>query len=82
MNDHPKPLRDPTELFGYRKNCPLNCHPNGECDVRCHASDYYYKSETTGQWPFKRRFRAWGQWYCVASPTLEEFEPDYRKKKT
>lgn len=80
MNDHPKPLKDFVELEMYRKKCELNCHPNGQCDNWCHASDYYYKTEITGIWPFKK-YHTYGQWYCRASPTLEEFEPDYRKEK-
>jgi hypothetical protein len=70
FNDHPKPLQDIGELEAYRKNCPLKCHPNGQCsDNGCHASDYYYNNQGKGQW------------YCRASPTLEEFEPDYRRKE-
>jgi|GEM_PF-4485221 hypothetical protein len=67
----PKSLSNLYELTLYRENCDKNCHPTGECDS-CFASDYYYKKYPDG----------WvrGQWYCRASPTLEEFEPDYRKK--
>jgi hypothetical protein len=65
MNDHPKPLEDPVELHEYRKHCTLNLHPSNLCD-RCHASDYYYKIFNPGEF-------ARAQWYCRASPTLEEF---------
>jgi hypothetical protein len=68
----PKPLVSSIELQHYRENCPNNCHPVGDCDNYCHASDYYYRKYPDGV--------VRGQWYCKASPTLEEFEPDYRKK--
>lgn len=68
----PKPLANIIELQHYRENCPKKCHPSGDCDTHCHASDYYYRKYPDGI--------IRGQWYCKASPTLEEFEPDYRKE--
>jgi hypothetical protein len=68
----PKPMASSIELQHYRENCPKKCHPSGDCDTHCHASDYYYRKYPDGI--------IRGQWYCKASPTLEEFEPDYRKK--
>lgn len=68
----PKPLANTLDLQHYRENCPHHTHPKGDCDNHCHASDYYYRKYPDGC--------IRGQWYCKASLTLEEFEPDYRKK--